>query len=104
MGDEVRGVGIAMTTATFHGTVVAESDATIIVEGNHYFPPESVAWDHLSRTDRTTACPWKGTASYYSLSVGGESADNAAWTYEAPKDGAAEIKDHVAFYPVVSVG
>ncbi len=92
-----------MTTATFQGTVLAESDETVIVEGNHYFPAASVNWDHFTKTDRTTGCPWKGSASYYSISVGGESADNAAWTYEEPKEAAAEIKDHVAFYPVVSV-
>ena len=92
-----------MTTATFHGTVIADSDATVVVEGNHYFPAESVVWDHLTKTDRTTACPWKGTATYYAISVGDSSADNAAWTYENPKEAAAEIRDHVAFYPVVSV-
>lgn len=92
-----------MTTATFRGTVVAQSDRTVIVEGNHYFPADSVVWQHLTGTDHTTACPWKGRASYYSITVDGETADNAAWTYESPKEAAAEIKDHVAFYPVVSV-
>jgi uncharacterized protein (DUF427 family) len=92
-----------MTTATFQGTVIAESDRTVIVEGNHYFPADSIVWEHLAKTDRTTGCPWKGTASYFSVSVGGEIADNAAWTYETPKDAAAEIKDHVAFYPAVTV-
>ncbi len=92
-----------MTTATFQGTVIADSDATVIVEGNHYFPADSVVWDHLTKTDRTTGCPWKGTASYYTISVEGNTADNAAWTYEEPKEAAAEIKGHVAFYPAVSV-
>ncbi len=92
-----------MTTATFQGTVIAQSDDTVVVEGNHYFPAASVVWDHLTKTDRTTDCPWKGTASYYTISVDAETADNAAWTYREPKEAAAEIKDHVAFYPAVSV-
>lgn len=92
-----------MTTATFNGTILAESDDTVIVEGNHYFPADSITWDHFSKTDRSTGCPWKGTASYYTVSVDGQSAENAAWTYEEPKEKAAEIKDHVAFYPAVTV-
>ena len=92
-----------MTTATFKGTVIAESDNTVIVEGNHYFPADSVVWEHFAKTDRTSGCPWKGTASYYDVTVGDQTADNVAWTYEMPKDGAAEIKGHVAFYPAVAV-
>ena len=92
-----------MTTATLNGVVLAESDSTVIVEGNHYFPPDSIVWEHFSKTDHSTVCPWKGTASYYTLTAGGSTAENAAWTYEAPKEKAAEIVDHVAFYPVVSV-
>ena len=92
-----------MTTATFQGTVIAESDDTVVVEGNHYFPADSVVWDHFTKTDRTTGCPWKGTASYFTISVGETTADNAAWTYVDPKEAAAEIRDHVAFYPAVSV-
>ncbi len=92
-----------MTTATCQGTVIAESDATVVVEGNHYFPADSVVWDHLTGTAHTTGCPWKGTASYYSISVGDQTAENAAWTYTDPKDAAAEIANHVAFYPVVTV-
>jgi uncharacterized protein (DUF427 family) len=90
--------------AVFNGTVIAESDDTVIIEGNHYFPPESVQTEFFSSTDKTTVCPWKGTASYYDVIVEGETAANAAWTYPQPKDKAAEIKDHVAFYPVVAVG
>jgi len=88
--------------AVFNGTVIAESDATVVVEGNHYFPPGSVSSDVLSPTERTTVCPWKGTASYYDITVDGQTASNAAWYYPAPKEKAAEIKDHVAFYPVVT--
>lgn len=92
-----------MATATFNGRVIAQSDQTVIVEGNHYFPPDSLVWDAFSETDRTTGCPWKGTANYYDVAVDGASAPNAAWTYRDPKDAAAEIKDHVAFYPAVTV-
>ncbi len=92
-----------MKTATFQGTVIASSDKTVVVEGNDYFPPESVVWEHFTRTEHATGCPWKGTASYYTVSVDGNVAENAAWVYEAPKDAAAEIKDHIAFYPAVTV-
>jgi len=92
-----------MATATVDGTVIAESDTTVVVEGNHYFPPDSIRWDHFAETDLTTGCPWKGTASYYNVTVGGAELANAAWTYRDPKSAAAEIKDHVAFYPSVSV-
>ncbi|MGI9598316.1 MAG: DUF427 domain-containing protein [Acidimicrobiales bacterium] len=90
-----------MAKAIVDGTVIAESDDTVVVEGNHYFPPSSVQWEHFSETDRTTVCGWKGTASYYSVTVGGETLDNVAWTYRDPKDAASEIKDYVAFYPQV---
>ena len=89
--------------AVFNGAVVAESDDTVVIEGNHYFPAESVNAGFLSATDKTTVCPWKGTASYYDVTVGGETASNAAWFYPEPKEKAEEIRDHVAFYPVVSV-
>ena len=84
--------------ATFNGVVIAESNDTKVVEGNHYFPRESVAADALARTDHTTVCGWKGTSNYFTVTAGGSSAKNAAWTYETPLDAAAEIKDHVAFY------
>lgn len=92
-----------MTTATVDGTVLAVSDSTVVVEGNHYFPPDSVNWDYFSETELTTACPWKGTASYYTVTVGDRLLTDVAWTYHQPKDAAAEIQDHVAFYPQVSV-
>lgn len=93
----------SMKTATLHGVTVAQSDRTVVVEGNHYFPPDAINWEYFVKTDHQTVCPWKGTASYYSITVDGEKSENSAWTYETPKDAAAEIKDHVAFYPVVSV-
>ncbi len=92
-----------MATATFNGTVIARSDDTVVVEGNHYFPPDSIVEGVLEPTDRTSVCPWKGNATYFTVTVDGDRADNAAWTYPAPKDAAAEIKDHVAFYSVVDV-
>jgi len=92
-----------MATAIWNGTVIAHSDDTVVVEGNHYFPPDSVSPDLLESTDRHTHCPWKGDASYFDVVVEGERSANAAWTYVAPKDAASNIKDHIAFYPVVTV-
>ena len=92
-----------MATATVNGTVVAESDETIVVEGNHYFPPASVQQDLFAETEHHTMCGWKGKASYYDLTVDGETLTNVAWFYPEPLDGASEIKDYVAFYPKVTV-
>ncbi|MEL7208759.1 MAG: DUF427 domain-containing protein [Actinomycetota bacterium] len=92
-----------MATATVDGTVIAQSDATVVVEGNHYFPPDSIDWQFFSEIDRTSGCPWKGTANYYDVSVGDQVLAGVAWTYHEPKEAAAEIKDHVAFYPGVTV-
>lgn len=92
-----------MVTATVNGTIVAESDETVVVEGNHYFPPSSIKAELFSPTEHSTLCPWKGTASYYDVTVDGATLTNVAWTYPDPKDKAAEIKDHVAFYPQVTV-
>jgi uncharacterized protein (DUF427 family) len=92
-----------MVTATWNGQVIAESDDTVVVEGNHYFPLSAVRAEVLTPSDTTTVCPWKGTASYYTLVVDGERNADAAWYYPAPKDAAAEIKDHVAFWRGVQV-
>jgi uncharacterized protein (DUF427 family) len=92
-----------MATATWNGEIIATSDDTVVVEGNHYFPLDSVTEGVLSTTDTTSVCPWKGTASYYSVSVEGKTNIDAAWYYPAPKDAAAEIKDHVAFWKGVEV-
>ena len=89
--------------AVLNGTVLAESDNTVVVEGNHYFPPSSVHSEFFTLTDRSTHCPWKGDASYYDITIDGSTESNAAWYYPAPLEKAAEIKDHVAFYGVVSV-
>jgi len=92
-----------MPTATWNGAVLAQSDETIVVEGNHYFPPDSIERDHFEPIDRTSVCPWKGTASYYDVVVDGARNAGAAWYYPQPKDAAAEIKDHMAFWKGVEV-
>ena len=93
-----------MAKATWNGTVIAESRDTVVVEGNHYFPLSAITEDvELLPSDTTTICPWKGTASYYSIQVNGEVNRNAVWFYPAPKDAAAQIKDRVAFWKGVTV-
>ena len=92
-----------MVRATWNGQVIAESDDTVVVEGNHYFPAESVRSELLVDSATTSVCPWKGTASYHSLVVDGEQNADAAWYYPAPKDAAAEIKDRVACWKGVVV-
>jgi uncharacterized protein (DUF427 family) len=89
--------------AKWHGTVIADSDNTIVVEGNHYFPPESIKREYVRDSNSHTTCPWKGLASYYDVVVNDEVNKDAAWYYPQPKDAAAEIKDHVAFWKGVTV-
>ena len=89
--------------ATFNGKVIAESDKTINIEGNHYFPIEDVNKDYLKNSSTNTLCPWKGTASYYSVEVDGVEGTDAAWYYPEPKDAAAAIKGRVAFWKGVEV-
>jgi uncharacterized protein (DUF427 family) len=83
--------------------VLAESDDTVVVEGNHYFPAESVRREHFRESATRTTCPWKGEASYYDVSVGGEVNRDAAWFYPEPKDAAKQIKGRVAFWRGVRV-
>jgi uncharacterized protein (DUF427 family) len=92
-----------MTTARWNGKVIAESTDTVMVEGNHYFPLESVSTEHLKPSETTTYCPWKGTAGYYNLHVDGRDNQDAAWYYADPKPEAAHIKDRVAFWHGVEV-
>ncbi|NNC78898.1 MAG: DUF427 domain-containing protein [Acidimicrobiales bacterium] len=92
-----------MATATFNGRVIAESDDTTFVEGNHYFPLDSLDRSVTTETDRHTSCPWKGVASYLTIEVDGAVAENAAWFYPEPKDGAEQVANRVAFYPAVTV-
>ena len=89
--------------ALFNGEVIAESDQTVVVEGNHYFPATSLRAEVVTPTDTHTTCAWKGTASYYSVSVGGETSKDAVWYYPTPSAAAAEIRDHVAFWKGVEV-
>lgn len=89
--------------ATFNGATIAESDETVVVEGNHYFPPGSLARDLLRPSDEHTTCPWKGVASYYDVEVDGATARAAAWYYPDPKPDASHIRDHVAFWRDVEV-
>ena len=90
--------------ATVNGTLIAESDDTVVVEGNHYFPRAALAEGvQATETDTTSVCPWKGTAGYLSLTVDGEQLEDAAWFYADPKPEASEIKDHLAFGGAVEV-
>ena len=92
-----------MVRATWKGHVLAESDATVVVEGNHYFPRSDVRQDLLEDNPATTNCPWKGIASYYDIVVDGETNSGAAWYYADPKPAASQIKDHIAFWKGVKV-
>ena len=89
--------------AVWNGTVIADSDDTIVVERNHYFPPDSIKREYFAESDNHSVCPWKGEASYYSIEVNGEVNRDAAWYYPEPSKAAAEIKDHVAFWKGVRV-
>lgn len=89
--------------ALWNDTVIAESDDTIVVEGNHYFPAASVHRDHVRGSSHQTTCPWKGTASYYDIVVGEATNANAAWYYPEPKAKAEEIRGRVAFWKGVDV-
>ena len=89
--------------ATWKGEVLAESDSTVVVEGNHYFPVDSIRRENFRESETHTVCPWKGTASYYDVVVGNEVNKDAAWFYPEPKDAAREIKERVAFWRGVKV-
>jgi uncharacterized protein (DUF427 family) len=92
-----------VTKAIWNGVVVAESDQTVVVEGNHYFPPESIRRDYFRPSARRSTCYWKGQASYYDLVVDGREAAGVAWYYPNPNPAAAHIRDHVAFYGLVTI-
>jgi uncharacterized protein (DUF427 family) len=92
-----------MATATWNGTVIAQSDDTVVVEGNHYFPADAVQRQYLVDSSTEYTCPWKGEARYYTLNVDGQENRDAAWEYPEPKEAAAEIKGHVAFWKGVEV-
>src|SRR2546421_2449926 len=92
-----------MAKASWGGKIIAESSATVVVEGNQYFPPESVNKKFLTPSNHTRVCPWKGTAHYFHVAVDGMQNDTAAWYYPQPKPAAAEIKDRIAFWNGVRV-
>ncbi len=92
-----------MPKAVWENTVIAESADTVEVEGNQYFPANSIAKEYFKPSSTTTVCPWKGTASYYTLEVNGKRNPDAAWYYPTPKDAAKQIKDRVAFWRGVRV-
>lgn len=89
--------------AIWNGKVLAESDATVVVEGNHYFPPEAIHKEYFQPSDKHTTCLWKGVASYYNVVVDGQVNKDAAWYYPDPKPAAKHIKDRVAFWRGVVV-
>jgi len=90
--------------ATWHGATLAESDDTVVVEDNHYFPADAIDRVHFRPSDHTSLCPWKGTAHYYDIVVGDDVNANAAWYYPEPKDAAANIRGRLAFWNGVQVG
>jgi uncharacterized protein (DUF427 family) len=89
--------------AIWQGTVIAESDDTVVVEGNHYFPLSATQQTFLEDSETRSTCPWKGVASYFHVIVNGERNDDAAWWYPEPKPGAKQVKDRVAFWRGIEV-
>jgi uncharacterized protein (DUF427 family) len=92
-----------MAKAIWENTVLAESDQTIEVEGNQYFPPEAIRQPFFKPSENHSVCPWKGTASYYDIEVNGRRNANAAWYYPDPKSAAQQIRNYVAFWKGVKV-
>ena len=92
-----------MKQAIWNGVVLADSEKTEIVEGNHYFPPDSVKMEHLKPSDTHSVCAWKGEASYYTVVAGGETNKDAAWVYPKASDAAKQIEGYVAFWKGVKV-
>jgi uncharacterized protein (DUF427 family) len=92
-----------MPKAIWNGAVLAESDNTIVVEGNHYFPPDSIHKQYFKESDTHTSCPWKGTASYYHIEVDGQINKDAAWYYPTTKEKAKHIEGYIAFWRGVKV-
>ncbi len=92
-----------MPRATWNGAVLAESDRCEVVEGNQYFPPQSINRAYFKASDTHTVCSWKGTASYYNIVVNGQTNKDAAWYYPEPKDAARQIRGYIAFWRGVEV-
>lgn len=89
--------------AVWQSAVLADSDETIVIEGNHYFPPHSIRREYLRPSEKRSTCAWKGEASYYHVQVGDQTNQDAAWYYPEPKQGAKSIKNHVAFWRGVMI-
>lgn len=89
--------------AVWNGVVLAESNDTVVVEGNHYFPPDSIKKEYFKDSDMTSFCGWKGMAKYYTVSVDGKTNKDCAWYYPEPNDAAKKIKGHIAFWNGVKV-
>ena len=92
-----------MVKAVWKDVVLAQSDKTIVVEGNHYFPTDAINWAYFAPSETHTVCPWKDTASYYQVTVGGQVNRDAAWYYPEPKPAAANVKGYIAFWRGVRV-
>jgi uncharacterized protein (DUF427 family) len=92
-----------MAKATWNGAVLAQSDRTEVVEGNYYFPPEAIDREYFRPSNTHTTCPWKGTASYYTIEVNGQSNPDAAWYYPETKSAAKNIEGYIAFWKGVKV-
>ena len=92
-----------MVKALWNGEVLASSDECIVVEGNQYFPPESINKEYFEESENQSTCPWKGEASYYNLEVNGEQNPAAAWYYPDPSEAAGSIKNYVAFWKGVEI-
>ena len=89
--------------AIWNGKILAESNKTLVIEGNHYFPPDTVNWEFFEGSETHTLCPWKGKASYHNLSVEGKQNKDAAWFYPEPKYAAEKLKNYIAFWKGVEV-
>jgi uncharacterized protein (DUF427 family) len=92
-----------MPRAVWNDTILAESDDTVVVEGNHYFPRDALSHEHFAPSQKHTWCPWKGAASYFTVKVNGDTNPDAAWYYPDPKDKAAHIRGRVAFWRGVTL-
>jgi uncharacterized protein (DUF427 family) len=86
-----------MPRVLFNGTVLVESDHTVVVEGNHYFPPEAISWDHFQKSSTKTVCPWKGLASYHDVVTDGTVHRDVGWYYPRPTPSARRIRGHIGF-------
>lgn len=96
-------IKLGIMKAIYNGKVLAQSEDTVVVENNHYFPESSLNKEYFLPSDKHTTCPWKGLASYYTINVDGSENPDAAWFYPEPKDAAKEIKNHVAFWKGVEI-